>query len=101
MLCGGRLAFAKAGLASAFWLDDLLGFAAVAWVYAGERGLGCGEFLAFDDEFDLGGVQGLTLEQGCGHAVHDVLVGLEDGVGRLIGGVHEATDLSVDLLGGV
>ncbi len=33
--------------------------------------------------------------------MHDVLVGLEDGVGRLVGGVDEGANLGVDLLGGV
>ena len=59
------------------------------------------EVLAFDDEFDLRGVQGFALEQGGGHAVHDVVVGVEDGVGGLVGGVDELADLGVDGLGGV
>src|SRR6202046_3777059 len=99
-LCRRRLAFAEAGLAACFWLEDLLGCAR-AWVYAGERGLGGGEFLAFDDELDLGGVQGLTLEQGGCHAVHDVLVGVENRVGRLVGGVNEAANLGVNLVSGL
>ena len=94
------MAFAEAGLAACFGLEDLLGFAR-AWVYAGERGLGNGEFLAFDDQLDLGRVQGLTLEQGCCHAVHDVLVGVEDGVGRLVGCVHEEANLGVNLASGL
>src|ERR1700735_1557444 len=97
-LCRRRLAFAEAGLAACFWLEDLLGCAR-AWVYAGERGLGGWEFLAFDDQLDLGGVQGLALQQGGCHAVHDVLVGLEDGVSRLVSGVDEGANLGVDLLG--
>ena len=36
-LCGGRLVLAKTGLATAFGFEDLLGFAAAAGVYAGER----------------------------------------------------------------
>ena len=74
-LCGRRLVLAEAGLAAAFGFEDLLGFAAAA------AGLGEGrthgrEILAFDDQFDLVGVQGLTLEQGGCHAVHDLLIGL-------------------------
>ena len=87
------MTFAEAGLATAFRLEDLLSFSAGAWVYAGERGLGGGEFLAFDDQLDLGGIQGLALQQGGCHAVHDVLVGLEDGVGRLVAGYRRRSGL--------
>jgi hypothetical protein len=95
------LAFAEAGFAAVFGFEDLLGLAGVGWAGLGEGGLDGWKILAFDDELDLGGVQGLTLEQGGCHAVHDVLVGVEDGVGRLISGVDEAADLSVDLASGL
>src|ERR1700723_4568842 len=101
MLRGGGLAFCEAGFAASLGFEDLLAFSTVAWVYCGQGGLHGREVLAFDDQFDLGGVEGLALQQGGCHAVHDVLVGLEDGVGGLISGVDEGAYLSVDLLGGV
>jgi hypothetical protein len=95
------LAFAETGLASAFGFEDLLGLAARAGVDSGEGGFSSGKFLAFDDQLDLGGVEGFALEQGLRHAVHDILVRLEDGVSGFVAGVHEAANFGVDLLGGV
>src|SRR5579875_2041892 len=96
-----RVAFTEAGLAGGFRLEDLLCVVGVATFDGGEGALHRGQVLAGDDEFDLGGVEGFTLEQSLGHAVHDVLVGFEDGGGGCVGGVHEAADFGVDLLGGV
>ena len=67
----------------------------------GERRLGGRKLLAFDDEVDLRLVQGLALQQGGRHAVHDVRVVLEDLVGRVVAGVDEGANRHVDLLGGV
>ena len=100
MVMRGKAGLRRSRACGRLGLEDLLGFAG-AGVDAGEGGLGGGEFLAFDDQLDLGGVQGLALEQGGCHAVHDVLVGLEDRVGRLVAGVDEGANLGVDLLGGV
>jgi hypothetical protein len=94
------LAFAEAGLAAGLGLEDLLGFAGVAFG-EGQRGLEGGKLLARDDEVDLYLVEGLTLEEGVGHAVHDFGVLFEDGVGRLVALVDEGANGDVDLLGGV
>src|SRR6202042_2826987 len=95
------LAFGKAGFGSLFRLEDLLHVSAGAGIGSGQRRTAYGKLLAFDDQLDLGGVEGFALQQGLGHAVHDVVVGVEDGVSRLVGRVDELADLGVDLAGGV
>ncbi len=55
--------------------------------------------MPFDQQPYFFGVDGLALKQGCSDAMHRVLVGLEDGVRRLVGVVDEAAHFEVDLAG--
>ena len=59
------------------------------------------QFLAFNDELDLRGVQGLTLEQSRSHTVNYVLVCFEYFLILIVGSVHKALHFSVNLFSSI
>src|ERR1700749_3999390 len=54
------------------------------------------QFLPFDDGADIIRIDGLAFEQSRGHAVHDVLVVVEDAVGCAICFIYEVAHFSID-----
>ena len=57
------------------------------------------QLLAGDDHANVIRIQGFTIKQSLRHAVHRVLMIAEDGIGRLVGLVHQAAHFRIDLTG--
>src|SRR3954454_3216537 len=56
---------------------------------------------AFDDQFDLVGIEYFAFQQGCGHAVHRILIVRQNLHRGLVGDVDEHAHFFVNLLRGL
>ena len=64
-----------------------------------QRGADRRQILTSDDQPDLFRIQSFAFEELNAHAVHNVVVSVEDGVGGLVTVVHELLYLGVDRFG--